>query len=488
MLVDGLGGQRAGPRSRKYIKNPPEVQGCFAVCSVNLKYSKEEGMAKNFYEVRDPIHTFIRMDKQERDVVDSRPVQRLRHIHHLAMSYLVYPGACHRRFEHSLGVMELAGRVYDIVTNSENLTDDLRSLFPELTNVDQRNYWRKVLRIAALCHDIGHMPFSHAAEGVLPNGFDHELLTKDLILSAEMKDIWRKDRPTLEEWDIAKLAIGPKKLPDVTFSDWETVLSEIIVGDAFGVDRMDYLLRDSWHAGVAYGRFDHHRLIDTLRILPPPGSSRKNGGSIEPSLGVEEGGIQSAEALLLARYFMYSQVYFHKSRKIYDIHLKDFLVDWLDGGNFKTDTESHLSLTDNEVLTAMRAAAKNPSAAGHVHADRIMNRKHFRRIYEYNSNDFAKNPLAGEKVFEALVSNFGEENVRFYSYNKSGGIHDFPVRLDTGDIVSSMQHSDVLKNIPPFKFFNIYINENHRTTANQFLNNSLEDILNIGEEQEDATT
>ena len=92
------------------------------------------------------------------------------------------------------------------------------------------------------------------------------------------------------------------------FSDWEALLSEIIIGDAFGVDRMDYLLRDSHHTGVAYGKFDHYRLIDTIRILPPPPSGEE-GDSNEPALGVEEGGIHSSEALMLARHFMYKQVY-----------------------------------------------------------------------------------------------------------------------------------------------------------------------------------
>jgi uncharacterized protein len=104
----------------------------------------------------------------------------------------------------------------------------------------------------------------------------------------------------------------------------EEVLSEVITGNAFGVDRMDYLLRDSLHTGVAYGRFDYHRLIDSLHVLP-----RSVGDSTEPTLGLDIGGLQSAEALLLARYFIYSQVYFHHERQIYDIHLKEFLLKYL---------------------------------------------------------------------------------------------------------------------------------------------------------------
>jgi HD superfamily phosphohydrolase len=119
------------------------------------------------HEIRDPIHVFIHYDEDERAVLNSRPFQRLRHIHQLAMSYLVYPGATHKRFEHSLGVMELATRVYDVVTNHEAVTDEIRALLPEIENDDKRHYWRRVLRMAALCHDLGHLPFSHAAEEAL---------------------------------------------------------------------------------------------------------------------------------------------------------------------------------------------------------------------------------------------------------------------------------------------------------------------------------
>src|SRR5690606_26022938 len=122
--------------------------------------------------------------------------------------------------------------------------------------------------------------------------------------------------------------------------------------------------------GVAYGRFDHFRLIDTLRILPPaPAGS--NDRSSEPALGIEEGGLQSAEALLLARYFMYSQVYFHPVRRIYDIHLRDFLMAWLTGGKFPAAPGDHLKIIDNEAMAGTLNAARDPSAAGHDPACRI---------------------------------------------------------------------------------------------------------------------
>jgi uncharacterized protein len=242
-------------------------------------------MSKYEHEIRCPIHVFARLDSDERTILDSRPFQRLRHIHQLALTYLIYPAATHKRFEHSLGVMELAGRVFDVVTNPSNVTDAIRNSVPQISQPNQLQYWKRVLRMAALCHDMGHLPFSHAAEKeLLPAGWDHERLSRELIFSPDMEKIWSGMTPPLRAVDVVKLAIGPRKASDLSFSTWETILSEIIVGDAFGVDRMDYLLRDSYHAGVAYGGFDHFRLIDTLRILPS-GSD----GADKPALGVEEG-------------------------------------------------------------------------------------------------------------------------------------------------------------------------------------------------------
>ena len=287
-------------------------------------------VAKNSHEIRDPIHVFVKLDNDERAILNSRPFQRLRHIHQLALTYLVYPSATHKRFEHSLGVMELASRIYDVVTNPDNVNDELRNLIPPISRPDELGYWRRVLRVAALCHDLGHLPFSHAAEAeLLPEGWDHEKIGRAIICSQEMRDIWSRVTPPIREVDVVKLALGKKKAPDLEFSDWEALLSEIVVGDVFGADRMDYLLRDSHHVGVAYGRFDHYRLIDTLRILPRSSSSSSTADSKEPALGVEEGGIQSAEAMMLARYFMYSQVYMHPVRRIYDIHLMEFLREWM---------------------------------------------------------------------------------------------------------------------------------------------------------------
>lgn len=405
-------------------------------------------MAKTVHEIRDTIHVFVRMDSHEREILNTWPFQRLRHIHQLALTYLVYPGATHKRFEHSLGVMELAGRVFDIITKPEHVTDEMRSALPPLNKPDELRYWRRVLRAAALCHDLGHLPFSHAAESeLLPSGWDHERITREILSSDQMRPIWNRATPPLRADDIIKLAVGPRKAIDHEFSQWETILSEIIVGDAFGVDRMDYLLRDSHHVGVAYGKFDHYRLIDTLRILPsaPSGGKRGTGAA---ALGVEEGGLQSAEALMLARCFMFSQVYLHPIRRIYDIHLKEFLKVWLPTGLFLTDAASHLRQTDNELTGALVEAAFDANHPGHVHARRIIERDHFKVLYERNSRDVDINPEAGRSVFQALSAEFGAERFRHDRHHEESGSPEFPVMMRSGELVSSLAVSETLRSVP----------------------------------------
>jgi uncharacterized protein len=295
---------------------------------------------KRVHEFRDPLHDFIELNRQERSVVDSIPFQRLRHIHQLALSSLVYPGATHTRFEHSLGVMHLAKRVFDIVTHPQRRHPAIAHIFPDQEHLP---YWKSALAIAALLHDVGHLPFSHAAEKqLLPKGEDHESLTLQLIDSDYIRPLL-DDGQKIKPIDVQKLSIGKKKLTKkgVHFSDWEAVLSEIVTGNAFGVDRIDYLLRDSFQTGTSYGKFDHKKLLESLRILPASGQAE--GGS-EPILGVDQGGLHSAEALLLARYFMYEQVYFHPVRRSYDWHLIEFMkAHYASQGSYEQGNESRLT-------------------------------------------------------------------------------------------------------------------------------------------------
>ena len=317
-----------------------------------------------------------------------------------------------------------------------------------------------------MLHDVGHLPFSHAAEeDLLPSGWNHERITRDIIQSDEMKAIFKDMIIPLQTEDIVKLAVGPNKATDLTFNPWEAILSEIITGDAFGVDRMDYLLRDSHHIGVAYGRFDHYRLIDSLRILYDPETDL-------PKLGIEEGGLYSAEALLLARYFMYIQVYFHPVRRIYDIHLKDFLKDWLLEGQFSTEVSEHLKITDNEVTAALMAAARYGNEPGNLHSNRIVKRKHFKLLYDRNPTDLKINPKAGRAVYKTLSDKFGTDKFRHDYYQQKGGGPDFPVQLRTGLIESSLDKSEVLNSIPVVSVDFVFCEREVYEKAKKWLDNN----------------
>jgi uncharacterized protein len=441
-------------------------------------------MPKLWHEIRDPIHIFVRLHYEERDLINTLPFQRLRYIHQLALTYLVYPGATHKRFEHSLGVMELASRVYDIITRRHNFPE-IEKILPEIKDEHKWQYWRKTLRVAALCHDVGHLPFSHAAEReLLPAGWNHEALSAKIIRDSEITKILKGMK--IDPDDVVKLALGPKKAtgllenPIKDFSSWETILAEIIVGDAFGVDRMDYLLRDSHHIGVAYGKFDHFRLIDTLCILPSPPSGSE--GDIIPRLGVEEGGIQSSEALMVARYLIYSQVYFHHVRRIYDIHLKDFLSAWLDGGRFKTDISSHLSVTDDHITAAFIDAACDSSKAGHDFAKRLFLRNHFRVLSERNPGDVAINPESGTAIFKAAQEEFGSDNVRHDRYTAKGESPNFPVLMRDGQVVSALSVSDILSKLPVVSIDYVFVNKELLPRAEKWLKEKRSDIIKIKEE------
>ena len=379
--------------------------------------------------------------------------------------------------------MELAGRAFDVITHEQNLDPRVRDRLPELAQPDKRAYWRRVLRMSALCHDLGHLPFSHAAEKeLLPPGWTHEDMTIRLINSTELVSLWNKITPPLRPEDIVKLAVGPKGMKEDRFSDWEALLAEVVVGDAFGVDRIDYLLRDSHHAGVAYGRFDHHRLLDTLRILP----SKESGA---PVLGLEAGGLHSAEALLLARYFMFSQVYFHPVRRAYDEHLIDFLRRWLPEGRIPIDVEKFMQYTDEQVTVGMLEAANDPDHSAHAYARRIIDRQHFKVAYTRSPDDleYCQNP--GQIIADAVKQEFGLEKVKGVEHVERGAVFSFPVRDSNGNVVDSRDQSETLRTIPLAAFGYVLVEPAIRAEAVDWITKNRLKVLEAAgnaEEESDA--
>lgn len=393
-------------------------------------------------------------------------MQRLRHIHQLGMTYLVYPGATHRRFEHSLGVMELATRIFDTVTKPGNIR---HGIIEQLVSDDlQHQCWKQTLRMAALCHDVGHLPFSHMAEKqLLPAGMTHEDLGAQIICSAELKPLW--DELHVNPERVAKIALGPK--PGTQFSSLEGILTDMITGPVFGADRMDYLIRDSHHAGVVYGRFDHLHLIDTIRVL-----DKCAGGSTEPTLGVEEGGIHAAEALLLARYFMYMQLYLHPVRRIYDIHLQEFMRAWFPAGLFSS-AERLLSVTDNNVLVALADAATDRDNPANELARRITERRHYKRVYTRNPSDLRRNLEAATLVYRAVCEEFGDDNVRYDRFPAKEEEADFPVLMYDERVESARRLSHVLGELPEITTEFVFVAPHISKTVEDWLDANRERII-----------
>lgn len=254
---------------------------------------RTKGQLRFVYEVRDSIHGLVRLTDQEMAIVNTQVFQRLRRISQLAMASLVYPGATHTRFEHSLGVTHVAGRIFE-----------------RLARREQMFYADHVLvRLAALTHDIGHGPFSHVSESLLDRHYDRKALgtlsRRDKIHERITADLLTHDAELAvhlpEEQRTAVLEILQGGEP----RDFKTD----IVSSSLDADKMDYLLRDTHAAGVQYGHFDLDKVIDACLVR------REIGASF---LMIDEDGRFAAEQLVLSKHHMTQQVYMHRVRSITD--------------------------------------------------------------------------------------------------------------------------------------------------------------------------
>jgi hypothetical protein len=240
---------------------------------------------------RDPVHNLIRFDlARDRlvlELIETPELQRLRSIKLMGVSYVVYPGAEHNRFSHSLGAAFLMKRILE---RMERLGDDPR--FREVVGQLKEHY--ELLLAAALLHDIGHFPLSHLLEAF--TGEDHERWSVKLLR-------W----PQGEAHQILK-AHGkehPERVAQILERTFKPSFAVKLISSQLDVDRMDYLLRDSYHTGVGYGQFDLEWLLHSLRIV-------ERDGDWEVAVDRDKG-LRAVESYVLARYYMYQQVYHHKT-------------------------------------------------------------------------------------------------------------------------------------------------------------------------------
>jgi len=219
--------------------------------------------------IKDSVHDHISVAGVARDLLDTPPVQRLRRVSQLGTAVLVYPSANHTRFEHSLGVYHLADRA--------------------LGHLGVEGQQAARVRAAALLHDVGHGPYSHNVEGLIAR---HTGRYHDEVAAL------------LTEGPVARVlsehGINPDRIADLVAGEGK--FGQLVSGE-LDVDRMDYLVRDAHHTGVPYGTIDHERLVRELRY-------------VDGELVLDEGNVQTAESLLLARALMNPTVYQHHVARI----------------------------------------------------------------------------------------------------------------------------------------------------------------------------
>ncbi len=272
-------------------------------------------MKMTHLDIIDPIHDFVRVYDNELKIIDTPIFQRLRRIRQLSGAHLIYPGAQHTRFEHSLGVMHIASMAGQALAEKGVVSSD-----------DIQN-----LRLAGLLHDIGHGPFSHLFEEIFEEKrkISHEDFGRDIILNTKIGDIISKNG--LDKKLITKLAFGDSKLQ---------FMNEIISG-ALSADMMDYLLRDGYFTGAEHAKIDHHRLTHSLDVY-------KN------KLALDKSSLVNFETMMISRYQMFKAVYFHKTVRAGEVMLLE-AMDLAEGelGLSSMNLDEYLKLSDDVILAKL---------------------------------------------------------------------------------------------------------------------------------------
>jgi len=290
--------------------------------------------------VRDPIHNYIHLDALGQELADAPKMQRLRRLHQLGTGSLVYPGANHTRFDHSLGAWHLAGLACECLGVSPSE--------------------RKAVQAAALLHDVGHGPFSHTSDPLYRDylGKTHEDLTLEALQKGAFPDILA--RHGVDARHVGELVRGKGRLGPLVSGDLD-------------VDRMDYLMRDSHYTGVHVG-VDLARLVQDL-VLTPQG------------LALRESSLMAAEMLLVTRLQMYASVYFHRTCRVGERMIERAFRLALDAKEIRPE---QLPLMDDYAGTMLLRHSKTDAARIMVNVDQ---RKLLKVALEEPMGDFREEAI-----------------------------------------------------------------------------------------------
>jgi HD superfamily phosphohydrolase len=325
-----------------------------------------------FEIIRDPLWNNIAIDPLAMRLVDTPAFQRLRYVRQLGLAFLVYPGATHSRFEHALGTYHLARRALALLDERGALTGIGRETCD-------------LVRVAALLHDIGHYPFSHALEEI--GALHHEEVARPLITEGEVADVLSAAMGPSTPDDAMALIRGKSASP----------LQRLISG-SLDLDKLDYLRRDAFMCGVPYGEIDVDRLMNSLTVVHLP-----HGAEI----GIVEKGLSALESLLFARYQMYRNVYWHHAVRSATAMYKRLVEDAVHAGSL--DAHTLASFTDEGLLHDLERRAPSSLLAA------LRQRRLYKRVLQCPAADLptdaaewiADNPTLTRQVEDALALELG---------------------------------------------------------------------------------
>ena len=419
--------------------------------------------------VRDPIHGTIVVSDEEKAVIDSRFYQRLRHVRQLGFGELAFPGATHTRHAHSLGAMHVASMLFDAVSEHRPLPARFRC----------------AVRLAVLCHDLGHMPFSHASESIAPRRVllelpawldppgsvspdrqaSHEDYTARILLDSSLTPVIRErfERHGITPESVVSLIAGLPSPLGTEFVhegvDYGPLLRAMVSGE-LDADRMDYLQRDSFYTGVSYGRYDLDWIV---RNLVP---AEKDGRAY---LALSKAAAFAFEDFLLSRYHMFISVYLHHTSVNFDKMLRRYYEETPGEFEIPHDPEAFL-LCDDVALNHVLRGSRNRWAA------RIVTRRGFKLAAQFTERDQGYDLVAmSEALTQAGVESFSVESESALS-RYVNGVDDgsspglFILDMNNGRL------TDVAKYMPLYRRYSgavklsrLYVRPDHQEAAEQVL-------------------
>ncbi len=365
----------------------------------------------DFEVIRDPLWNNIRVDAEALALLDSEPFQRLRYIRQLGHAFLVYPGATHTRFEHALGAYHLARRTLALLQERGELAGVAHDQIV-------------LIRLAALLHDIGHYPFSHALEEAgLPS---HETLAIEHLRHDDLARVLALTGIDDVEHRLVALIAGSSDSP-----------LQGLVSGSLDLDKIEYLTRDARMCGVPYGTVDVDRLIHSITLVPN-GESR--------TVAVHEKGVSALESLLFAKYQMYRNVYWHHAVRSATTMFKRLVRSTLDNADLDSHWIAHS--TDEALMEALHNLPNAPLA------QRLKRRHLYKRVLDIPAGDLA--PDAGAWVSDdpALMASVEDRIASERGLSQGEVLIDFPkkpemlsvqlpVRTRQGDVVLLGQESGI---------------------------------------------